>query len=87
MNFNAKILWYAFVHITCLFYFYLFAMKDLGKHQKRSFLQQQNAANQGLFYPLIDKSTMPFLRNEMPCYLLKSTEIYQFWESIEFLVQ
>ena len=50
-------------------------MKDLIKHQRRSSLQQQNAANQGLFYPLIDKSAMPFLRNEMPSYLLKSTEI------------
>ena len=51
-------------------------MKDLVKHQRRSFLQQQNAANQGLFYPLIDKSTMPFLRNEMPCYLLKSPKTH-----------
>ena len=51
-------------------------MKDLVKHQRRSFLQQQNAANQGLFYPLIDKSTMPFLRNEIPCYLLKSPKTH-----------
>ena len=47
-------------------------MNDLVKHQKRSFLQQQNAANQGLSYPFIDKSTMSFLRNEMSRYLLKS---------------
>ena len=51
-------------------------MKDLVKHQRRSFLQQQNAANQGLFYPLIDKSTMPFLRNKMPCYLLESPKTH-----------
>ena len=57
-------------------------MKDLVKHQRKSFLQQQNATNQGLFYPLIDKSTMPFLRNEMPCYLLKSPKHIQFWESV-----
>ena len=51
-------------------------MKTLVKHQRRSFLQQQNAANQGLFYALIDKSTMPFLRNEMPYDLLKSPKTH-----------
>ena len=60
-------------------------MKDLGKHQKRSFLQQQNVANQGLFYPLIDKSTMPFLRNEMPCYLLKSPKAHAILGEYKFL--
>ena len=52
--------------------FIYLSMKNLVKHHRQNFLQQQNAANQGLFYPLIDKSTMPFLRNEMPCYLLNS---------------
>ena len=51
-------------------------MKDFVKHQRRSFLQLQKAANQGLFCPLIDKSTMPFLRSEMPCYLLKSPKTH-----------
>ena len=51
-------------------------MNDLVKHQRRSFLQQQNATNQGLFYSLIDKSTMSFLRNEMSRYLLKSRKTY-----------
>ena len=43
-------------HITRLFYFYLFP--DEGSRQTsktKFFFQQQNAANQGLFYPLIDK--------------------------------
>ena len=57
------------LHISSIFIY--LSMKDLV-HQRRSFLQQQNDANQGLFYPFIDKSTMPFLRNEMPCYLLNS---------------
>ena len=51
-------------------------MKDLVKHQRRTFLQQENAVNQDLFYPLIDKSTMSFVRNEMSCYLLKSPKTY-----------
>ena len=65
-----------FAHITRLFYFYLFA--DEGPRQTsktKVFLQQQNG-NQGLFYPLIDKSTMSFLRNEIPCYLLKSPKTH-----------
>ena len=68
-----------FAHITRLFYFYLFADETSKiKRQtskKKFFLQQQNG-NQGLFYPLIDKSTMPFLRNEIPCYLLKSSKTH-----------
>ena len=62
------------LHVSSIFIY--LPMKDLVKHQRRSFLQQQNAANQGLFYPLIDKSTMPFLRNEIPCYLLKSPKTH-----------
>ena len=65
-----------FAHITRLFYFYLFA--DEGPRQTsktKVFLQQQNG-NQGLFYPLIDKSTMSFLRNEISCYLLKSPKTH-----------
>ena len=61
------------LHISSIFIY--LSMKDLV-HQRRSFLQQQNDANQGLFYPFIDKSTMPFLRNEMPCYLLKSPKTH-----------
>ena len=62
------------LHISSIFIY--LSINDLIKHQIRSFLLQQNAANRGLFYPLIDKSTMPFLRNEMPCYLLKSPKTH-----------
>ena len=60
-------------------------MKDHVKHQRRSFLQQQNAANQGLSYPLMDKSTMSFLRNKMPCYLLKSPKTHAILEEYRVL--
>ena len=62
------------LHVSSIFIY--LPMKALVKHQRRSFLRQQNAANQGLFYLLIDKSTMPFLRNEMPSYLLKSPKTH-----------
>ena len=55
--------------------FIYLSMKDLVKHQRRCFCRKK-AANQGLFYPFIDKSTMPFQRNEMPCYLLKSPKTH-----------
>ena len=55
--------------------FIYLSMKDLVKHQRRCFCRRK-AANQGLFYPFIDKSTMPFLRNEMPSYLLKSPKTH-----------
>ena len=65
-----------FAHITCPFFFYLFADERPRQTSKTKLLQQQNAANQGLFYSLIDKSTMSFLRNEMSRYLLKSRKTY-----------
>ena len=68
------------LHVSSIFIY--LSMKDLVKHQRRSFLQQQNAANQGLFYPLIDKSTMPFLRNEILCYVLKSPKTHSILESV-----
>ena len=65
-----------FAHITRLFYFYLFADEGPRQTSKTKFFFQQLNGNQGLFYPLIDKSTMPFLRNEIPCYLLKSPKTH-----------
>ena len=70
-----------FAHYLSLTFIYL-SMKDLVKHQRRIFLQQQNAAKQGPFYQLIDKSTMPFLRNEILCYLLKSLKTHSILESV-----
>ena len=49
------------LHVSSIFIY--LSMKYLVKHQ-------------GLFYPLTDKSAMPFLRNEMPCYLLKSPKTH-----------
>ena len=54
------------------FIFIYLPMKDHVKHQRRRFLQRENVANQGLFYPL----TVPISNNEMPCYLLKSRRAY-----------
>ena len=64
-----------FAHITRLFYFYLF--DDKGPRQtSNTKLFFAATKRQGLFYPLIDKSTAPFLRNEIPCYLLKSPKTH-----------
>ena len=68
------------LHVSFIFIY--LPMKDLVKHQRRSFSQHQKAASQGLFYPLIDKSTIPFLRNKMPCYLLKSPKTCNSGESV-----
>ena len=68
-----------FTYFTYLFFFIYLPMKDHVKHQRRSFLQQQKAANQDLFYPLtvpISNTVMPFLRTQMPCFLLKYPKTY-----------
>ena len=45
-----------FARITRLFYFDLFPEEGSRQTSKTQFFfQQQNAAKQGLFYPLIDK--------------------------------
>ena len=69
--------------ISSIFIYLL--MKDHVKHQRKSFLQQQNAANQGSSYPLTDKSTMPFLSNKMHCYLLKSPKMHAILEEYRVL--
>ena len=81
MNFNAKILWYVnnrphlCTHYPTLLFLSVCRWRTSQTSKTKFFLQQQNG-NQGLFYPLIDKSTMPFLRNEIPCYLLKSPKTH-----------
>ena len=65
-----------FAHITCLFYFYLFADEGPRQTSKTNLFAATKRRQPGL--PLIDKSTMPFVRNEMPCYLLKSPKTHAF---------
>ena len=57
INFNAKRLCCVNnrpLHILLIFFFIIYLLiKDHVKHQRRSFLQHQKAANQGWFYPLM----------------------------------
>ena len=69
------------LHTLPVSYFYLFVDEAPRQTSKTNLFAATNAATQGFFYPLIDKSTMIFLRNEILCYLVKSPKTHAILES------